>query len=515
VSGEVFFTKEAFAAVNAELAAENERLLAAGKQPKELFANARNAAAGTVRQLDPSVAARRHLSLYLYSLGELEGVIRPETQQQVLQTLREWGLPVSPYAVLARQHSEIKAVLEEWGALREQLYFDTDGVVIKVNQLAQQERMGATAKAPRGMVAYKYPAQQASTVVEAIELQVGRTGVLTPVAHLTPVILAGSTVSRATLHNADEIARKDVRVGDTVVLQKAGDIIPEVVSVIHELRPASATPWQMPTACPACGTAAIRAAGEVAYRCPNTACGAVHAEQLEHFASKGGLDIEGLGPKVIAALLDAGLVEDVSDFFSLTVGDLAGLPLFAETRAEKLVAAIAAKRQVELSRLLFALGIRYVGEVAAEEVAAEYWRSGGTPELPAFATYAAGQSAEAWQAVEGIGTKVAEALVEYWQADATRTLLAKLAAAGVTLLQPEASSAALAGKTLVVTGTLAQYSRQGIKDLIKKHGGKVGSSVTRETDYLVAGEAGGSKLKQAAELSVPVLSEAEFLALLT
>ena len=531
VSGEVFMPRQAFTRLNAELKKQNQALKKAGKKELTEFANPRNAAAGAVRQLDPSVAAGRELAMFFYHIGAMEqlpptfghppqrrgqeeGV--PQTQQAVLEYLKTLGLPVSPYFAIAQKPAEVLKLVEKWEKLRGKLAFDVDGVVVKVNSLAQQQRMGATAKMPRGMVAYKFPAEQTSTVVTDIQIQVGRTGALTPVAILRPVAVAGSTVSRATLHNADEIAKKDVRIGDTVVLQKAGDIIPEVVEVITDLRPAGTQPFVFPTRCPVCDSAAVRPAGEVAYRCPNAKCGAIHQEMLEHFVSKGALDIDGLGPKVIAALIEANLIEDVADLFTLTEGDLLGLPLFKDKRATNLLESLKQAKKVSLARLLFGLGVRFVGETTAHALTREFlifnsqFLNKSEFSITNFQKWATGQTVDSWQEVEDIGSKVAESLAE-WFADAKNLeLLAKFQKVGVELKIEEQAVQKFTGQVFVVTGTLERYSRQGIKDTIKKLGGKVSSSISAQTDYLVAGEAAGSKLKKAGELGVKILSELEF-----
>jgi len=508
VSGEVYMPRAAFQKLIAEQKLQNEELKKAGKKEQTLFANPRNAAAGAVRQLDPAIAAGRELAMFVYAAGADGG--GQDSQLGVLEFLEQLGLPVSPHRQLCSSIAEVEQVAAMWQAQRDSLSFDVDGVVVKVNSLAQQARMGATAKTPRGMIALKFPAEQTSTVVEDIIWQVGRTGALTPVAQLRPVALAGSTVSRATLHNADEIARKDVRIGDTVVLQKAGDIIPEVVEVITKLRSGNEKKPVIPTRCPVCNTPVEKTDGEVAIRCPNAKCGAVHQEMFEHFVSKSALDIDGLGGKVIEALLAAQLVEDVADLFTLQAGDLLELPLFKDKRVENLLAAVEDAKEVSLARLLFGLGIRFVGEVSAGDVAREYQSHSTEYSIKEFASWAREIPTERWAEIEGIGDKVAEILTAWFADWHNLELLTKLAKVGIRLKAEQQAEQKLTGLTFVATGTLTNYSRQGIKDTIKKYGGKVGSSVSTQTDYLIAGEKAGSKLKKAEELGVKVLSEAAF-----
>ncbi|MFH1545926.1 MAG: NAD-dependent DNA ligase LigA [Patescibacteria group bacterium] len=520
ISGEVFMPRAAFEKLNTKIHQKNKKLKAAGKREILTFANPRNAAAGSVRQLDPAIAASRDLAMFFYTLGENNLQNPPRSQAEVLARFEKLGLSVSPHHHLVYEISEIEKLFNGWKKQREQLPFDIDGVVVKVNSLAQQAKMGFTAKSPRGMIAFKFPAEQVSTVIENIEVQVGRTGVLTPVAILRPVAVAGSTVSRATLHNADEIARKDVRIGDTVVIQKAGDIIPEVVSVIHELRPRDARKFEMPKICPICDSKIIQPEGEVAHRCTNSACGAIHREMFEHFVSKSALEIDGLGEKVIVSLIENSLVEDVADLFLLTKDELLPLPLFQNQRAENLLYSLQKAKKVRLEKLLFGLGIRFVGEVSASDVAKEfriqhdsmsaYSIQHTAYSLVNFAIWAKSKTLEEWSEIEGIGEKVAESLREWFADPDNLRLLEKLENVGVELIRKETVSQKLSGQTFVVTGTLENYSRQGIKDAIKKFGGKVSGSISAKTDFLVAGAGGGSKLKKAEELSVKVIGEKDF-----
>ncbi|MFH0833937.1 MAG: NAD-dependent DNA ligase LigA [Patescibacteria group bacterium] len=527
ISGEVFLPKKDFAEINAEIRAKNIELKNAEKKELSVFANPRNAAAGSVRQLDPSVAASRNLQIFFYTLGQNSIPHPPQKQSEVLEFFTKMGLPVSQFHKAVHEVSAIEKLFQKWGSERESLPFDIDGVVVKVNSLEQQARMGATAKTPRGMIAFKFPAEQVSTLIEDIQIQVGRTGALTPVAILRPVAVAGSIVSRATLHNFDEIEKKDVRVGDTVVIQKAGDIIPEVVSVIHELRPSHSQKISRPKNCPVCHSKVQKTEGEVALRCPNPRCGAIHFEMFQHFVSKSALDIDGLGEKVIAELLDKKLVEDVADLFLLQKDELLELPLFKEKRADNLLAALEKAKKTRLEKLLFGLGIRFVGEVAASAVAEEFSIQNSeslTPEisrgltpkgrLANFVIWAKLKTLENWLEIEGVGEKVAESLAD-WFADAENLkLFEKLEKIGLEIIFEERAPQKLSGKTFVVTGTLENFSRQGIKDTIKKFGGKVASSISAKTDFLVAGENAGSKLKKAEELGVKIISESEFQKLL-
>ena len=510
VSGEVFLPKKDFAAINSAIRAKNIELKKAGKKELSEFANPRNAAAGSVRQLDPAVSASRNLQMFFYTLGTNNSPNPPQTQKEIFDFFSEMGLPSSPYCESVPDISATQKLFKKWQKMRDSFDFDIDGVVVKINSLAQQKKMGFTAKAPRGMIAYKFPAEQVATVIQEIEIQVGRTGALTPVALLRPVLVAGSTVSRATLHNFDEIAKKDVRVGDTVVIQKAGDIIPEVVSVILELRPQNSTKISPPQKCPVCDSPVEKIEGEVALRCPNSACAAIHQEMLEHFISKSALEIDGLGPKVIAALVEGELVEDVADLFTLVRDELLRLPLFQEQRADNLLEALEKAKKVRLAKLIFGLGIRFVGEVSAGDIDTEYRIRNTEYNVMGFVGWAKGKTLEDWTDIEGVGEKVAESLVGWFSDAENLKLMEKLEKVGVELISEKSELQKLGGKTFVVTGTLENFSRQGIKDTIKKFGGKVASAISAKTDFLLAGEGGGSKLKKAEELGVKVINEKEF-----
>ena len=509
ISGEVFLAKKDFELINKNIRQKNVELRRRGNKEISEFANPRNAAAGSVRQLDPSVAASRNLQIFFYTLGQNSIQNPPRKQSKVLEFFTKMGLSISKFHEKVSEISAIGKLFEEWGSEREKLPFDIDGIVVKINSLEQQSKMGATAKSPRGMIALKFPAEQVSTVVENLEIQVGRTGALTPVAILRPVAVAGSTVSRATLHNFDEIEKKDVRVGDTVVIQKAGDIIPEVISVIRELRPENSAKISRPKKCPVCGSAVREISGEVALRCPNSKCGAIHFEKFRHFVSKSALDIDGLGEKVIAELLDKKLVEDVADLFSLQKNELLALPLFQKKRADNLIFALAEAKKCRLEKLLFGFGIRFAGEVAASEIAREFGNLGGG-NLSDFVEFAKNKNFDGWAEVEGVGEKVAESLFEWFADSQNLELLQKLKKAGVELVVEKFAPQKLSGKIFVVTGTLQNFSRVGAKDAIKKFGGKVASSISAKTDFLVAGENAGSKLKKAGEAGIKVLSEFDF-----
>jgi DNA ligase (NAD+) len=501
VRGEVYLPRSRFEAINREREEEGE----------EPFANPRNAAAGTMKSLDPRVVARRGLDVFLYSLAHVAGVPAPRGQWEALERMRAWGLRTNPASRRCRGLREVLAFLEQWRDARLDLEYETDGVVVKVDDLALQGELGFTSKFPRWAIAYKYPAMQAQTVVESIEVQVGRTGKLTPVANLRPVALAGATVSRATLHNEEEIARKDVRVGDTVRIERGGEVIPKVVSVVAEARPAGAVAWTPPGRCPSCGSIVVKPEGEVDRRCPNASCPAQVEERLKHFARREAMDVEGLGDVVVHELATRGLVRDFADLYALRFEDLA--PIFApkakkgeSVAATNLLAAIDASRSRELRRLLFGLGIRFVGERAAGLLARRF-RS-----LEAIA----GASLEAIDDVPEIGPVVARSVREWFDDAGNRRVVGRLAAAGVRVedAAPAGASQALAGKQFVLTGALASMTREAAKAAIEARGGRVTSSVSKKTSYVVAGAEAGSKLDRARELGIETLDEAGLRALL-
>lgn len=495
VRGEAYMSKAAFARLNAEREEAG--------QP--LFANPRNAAAGSLRQLDPKITASRGLDIFFYSLAAIAERPMPTTQEETLQLLRQVGFPVNQQRVVLSDIEEVIDYCQAWHQKRHALPYDIDGIVIKVNDLELQEQLGYTAKSPRWAVAYKFPAEQVQTRLLDIVISVGRTGTLNPNAVLEPVTIAGSVVSRASLHNADLIAAKDIRIGDTVIVQKAGDIIPEVVGPVPALRTGEEKVFVMPTTCPECGTPVVREPQEVAWRCPNGSCPAVLREGLIHFASRDAMDIEGLGPAMVSALLEADLVRDVADLYALQVEQLTALERVGQKTAENLLTAIAKSKENSLERLIFALGIRHVGAKGAQSLAAHFGSLDRLMEA----------SAEELQQIPDVGSKMAASIINYFAADANRRVIAKLKSAGVNqrYLGAQAQEGILSGKTFVITGTLPGVTREQATQLIEQHGGQVASSVSKKTDYLLAGEKAGSKLTKARELGVPVLSweELQFL----
>ena len=495
VRGEVFYTKKAFEKVNAEREAEG--------QP--LFANPRNAAAGTMRLLDSRITARRRLDAWLYGIAAAPWM--PESQTGILERLRKLGFRVNPHSRQCASFEEVRAFLEEWKTRRLELDFETDGAVIKVDDRALQERLGSTAKSPRWALAYKYPAEEKRTVVRDITVQVGRTGALTPVAHLDPVLLAGTTVRRATLHNYEDLARKDVRVGDTVVVEKGGDVIPKVVRVLLEERPADAAPYVMPARCPVCGDPVVRDAEEVATRCVNPACPAVVREALRHFCSRRAMDIEGLGEKLVDQLVTAGLLTDVASIYALRAEDLAALERWGEKSAGNLMAQIEASKGNDLSRLIFALGIRHVGEKAARILARRFRTVDGV----------AAATEDELQRAEEVGPNTAAAVIAWFAHPRHRELIDRLRGYGVNFESREEApppDGALLGKTVVVTGTLEGTTREEAEARLESAGARVAGAVSKKTDYLVAGEAAGSKLEKAKSLGVPVVTWAEMLVIM-
>jgi DNA ligase (NAD+) len=493
VRGEVIIPKTAFERLNAEREAAGE----------PVFANPRNAAAGSLRQLDPRVTASRPLGIFLYAPGVIEGV-EFRTQWEFLQGIKALGLRINP---LSRICPNVSAVLEYWNEMTEQrhsLDYDADGVVAKVNSFSLQERLGEVSRSPRWAIAFKFKAQQAETVVEKIDVQVGRIGSLTPVAKLRPVPLAGVTISNASLHNLDEIRRKDIREGDTVLIERAGDVIPYVVRVTKKGSPRSRE-FHMPSHCPACGGAVVHEEGEVAYFCVNANCPARMRESIRHFASKNSLDIDGLGDKLVAQLVERGMVKELDDIFSLTPEQLAGLDRMAEKSARNVFEAIQRSRRTTLERVINGLGIRHVGEHTARQLAMR------------FKTLEALSKADEdeLRAVRDIGDEVARSIREYF--DEPRNLhavrrLEKIL--DIEVPSEPAGRSALRDKTFVLTGTLSSMQRDEAERRILAAGGRVTSSVSRKTDYVVAGEEPGSKLRKATELGVQVLDEKAFLELL-
>jgi DNA ligase (NAD+) len=499
VRGEVYMTKSGFEALNAERAA----------QEQQLFASPRNSAAGSLRQLDPGITATRPLDIFLYQLGWAEGDT-PQTQWDTLQWLGELGFRVNPHI---ERFTDVEAVIEHvkgWEAQRESLDYEIDGLVIKVDEFAVQRALGIVGREPRWAIAYKFPPMQATTKLNRIDTNVGRTGVLTPFAVLEPVVVAHARVGLATLHNEDDIKRKDIRVGDTVIVQRAGDVIPQVVGPVVSLRTGKEKRFHMPKKCPVCATEVVRPEGEVRTYCPNRQCPAQTFRLLGHFASRGAMDIEGLGESMAYQLLNepvAGkpLVDDVADIYALSQEQLVQLDRVGEKSAENLLAGIEASKARPLARILYALGIRHVGGETADLLAGHF---GSIDAIKAA-------SIEDLAAISSIGPKVAESIYAYFHDELNLKVIEKLRAAGVKL---EGAAAAregpLMGSSFVVTGSLSRWSRNEVESLIKSLGGGVGSSVTKKTSYLVAGESPGSKLTKAQEYEVPVLDEDGFMALL-
>ncbi|HXS70856.1 MAG TPA: NAD-dependent DNA ligase LigA [Patescibacteria group bacterium] len=511
VRGEVFMPKAEFVRINAE---REEAGLA-------LYANPRNSGAGSLRQKDPSVTASRLLSFWAYQLLE-EGDGSLTSQGDALDRISALGLPGNPDHEGGLDIEGVIAFTETWREARHELPYETDGVVVKVDRFDQQEQLGMVSRAPRWAIAYKFPPEQVESTLEDIVPYVGRTGTLTPVAHLTPTKVAGSTVARATLHNLDEIRRKDIRIGDRVILQKAGDVIPEVVRPVVEKRTGDEREFEMPATCPVCATPVVQDEGAVRVYCPNQACPARVSQEFSHFVGRGGMDIEGAGWKVLEQLLQRGMIRQRGDFYRLSVEDLESLDRFGRKSAENLHKAIQKSRRRPLARILNGLGIPQVGEQTAIDLSdwlvEQVPAGGGWLERAADFLETAGP--EAFEAVYGVGPTVATSLAAYFGPDGPGgDVLRDLAAAGIEPELPEprpagADEGPLAGKTLVVTGTLPGFSRQEAEEAIRSAGGKPGGSVSKKTDYVVAGEAAGSKLTKAQELGVPVLDEDAFRRLL-
>jgi DNA ligase (NAD+) len=489
--GEVFFPRARFEAMNRERVEREE----------EPFANPRNAAAGTIKQLDPRVTATRGLDLFVYSIAHLEGAT-VRSQWEALERLRGWGLRTNPTSRLCRGLDEVLAYCDEWREKRDTLEYEIDGVVVKVNSFALQHELGFTSKFPRWAIAYKYPARQATSVVREIGAYVGRTGKITPVAHLEPVFLGGVTVARVTLHNEEEVARKDVRPGDTVVVERGGDVIPKVVAVVEEKRPPGAQPWTPPVLCPVCRAELVKPEGEVDRRCPNASCPAQIEQRLQHFAGRSAMDIEGLGEALVHQLVERGLVRSFADLYALTLEQLVELERMAEKSAQNLLRQIEASKGRELHRLVFGLGIRFVGERAAR-LLSRHFRG-----LDAMARATVAEI----DAIYEIGPVVARSVADWFAEAANQDLVRRLAAAGVNTVEAGEApvSQAFQGKQFVLTGALGTMSRDEAKAAIEARGGRVTSSVSKKTDYLVYGEDPGSKLDRARELKVECLDETAF-----
>ncbi len=511
VRGEVYMRHSDFAALN-------EAQEKAGKPP---FANPRNAASGSLRQLDPAVTASRPLHFFAYAWGEIS--TRPaDRHSAMLERLAGWGFVVNPLVRLCADVEALLAYHRDLAERRADLDYDIDGAVYKVDRLDWQERLGTVARAPRWAIAHKFPAEQATTVLEDIEIQVGRTGALTPVAKLRPVTVGGVVVSNATLHNEDEIARKDVRIGDTVIVQRAGDVIPQVVAVVPEKRPADAKPFAFPEVCPVCGSHAEREEGEAVRRCTGgLICPAQRVERLRHFVSRNAFDIEGLGEKQIALFWDKGLIETPADIFTLEAReqageiDLAGLEGWGELSVANLFRAIADRRRISLDRFIYALGIRHVGQEVARLLASNF---GSLEALVAAARAAEPRTGEAWEsflAIDGIGPRIAESLIDFFAEPHNREVVEHLAReVEVEDFEAPESDSPIAGKTIVFTGTLERMTRAEAKARAEALGARVSGSVSKKTDLVVAGPGAGSKLKKAQELGVAVLEEEAWLDLI-
>ena len=498
VRGEVLILKADFDRLNRQQREKGE---------KE-FANPRNAAAGSLRQLDPRITATRPLTFFAYGLGSAEGVNLPRTQSAVMDYLETLRVPVCRERKVVRGYAGLLDYYRTIGARRDSLPYDIDGVVYKVNDLGWQERLGFVARAPRFAVAHKFPAQEAITELVGIEVQVGRTGALTPVARLKPVFVGGATVTNATLHNEDEVRRKDVRIGDTVVVRRAGDVIPEVVAVVGEKRPATAREFIMPATCPVCGSHVVRLPDEAAARCSGGLfCPAQRKQAILHFASRRALDIEGMGDKLVDQLVDKELVHTPADIYRLGMNALASLDRMAEKSAGNLLSAIEASKKTTLARFVYALGIRNVGEATAKELARHF---GSLDPLMAA-------NEDALQQVPDIGPVVAQSIAQFFGEPHNREVIAQLIAAGVHWNEGEgvpASTSTISGKTFVLTGTLPTLTRDEAKEKIEALGGKVSGSVSGKTGYVVAGADPGSKLAKAQELGVTILDEPGLMALL-
>jgi len=508
VRGEVYMRRDDFDALNDKQRAK----IAAGAKGEKTFVNPRNAAAGAVRQLDSGIAAQRPLSFFAYGLGEItptdQGGPAFETHFELLMQLKAWGFPVAEQTALCSGADALVAFHQRIGASRDQLPYDIDGVVYKVNSLALQRQLGFVTREPRWAVAHKYPAQEQLTTVLAIDVQVGRTGKLTPVAKLAPVFVGGVTVTNATLHNEDEARRKDVRVGDTVIVRRAGDVIPEVVSVLLDKRVGNPEPFSLPRQCPVCGSDAVREEGEVDFRCSGGLfCGAQRKQALLHFAQRRAVEIEGLGDKLVEQLVDAGVVKTLPDLYRLGLVSLLALDRMAEKSAQNILAALEKSKRTTLPRFLFGLGIRHVGEATAKELARHFGQLDRIMDA----------SLEALSEVNDVGPVVAQSIRTFFDQPHNREVVEQLRACGVSWEEGEPAERApqpLAGKTFVLTGTFPTLKREDAKALLEAAGAKVAGSVSKKTDYVVAGAEAGSKLDKANELGVAVLDEAGMLALL-
>ncbi|MDA1169190.1 MAG: NAD-dependent DNA ligase LigA [bacterium] len=490
IRGEVYIVKKDFDAMNARRQAQGE----------QLFANPRNIAAGSIRQLDPSIAASRNLRFFAW---EITSGIDIKTRVEEYETLQALGFSVPPKSTFCATLADVAKVIAREEKRRLKQKFQVDGLVVKINSIADARSLGVVGKAPRGATAFKFPAEEATTIVEDIVVQVGRTGALTPVAHLAPVRVAGTTVSRATLHNADEVKRKDVRIGDTVIIRKAGDIIPEVVSVVKGLRHHKNKAFQMPAMCPACNAKTHKDSDGVVVRCVNAHCFPQQRERILHAVGRSGFDIEGLGEKIIEQLLQEGLVKNPSDLWELTEGDLLPLARFAEKSARNIVQEIRGKKEISLPKFLVALGIPHVGVVTAQDIARRFVSLSALSEA----------TKEELENMEGIGEKIANAISDFFAREETKGILAKYALLGLRV-QDERSGGQLSGKTFVFTGSLQEITREEAKQLVLQSGGRVASTVGVGVDFVVVGLDAGSKEQKAKALGLRTISEAEFASLL-
>lgn len=498
VRGEAYMPKRSFEQLNEERKEKGE----------QLFANPRNAAAGSLRQLDPRIAAKRHLDMFAYGYGVWQ-IPEVGTHSGRLEKLQKLGFKINPHWEICRSIDEVIAFVKKWTEQRSSLPYDIDGIVVKVNDIKQQEQLGFTARTPRWAIAYKFPAQEAVTTLIDIELSVGRTGVVTPTAILEPVFVDGSTVSRATLHNEDHIRALDIRIGDRVIIKKAGDIIPQVVRVLFEERKEGLEPYRMPDHCPACNSKLVHLDDEVALRCINPDCPAQLKEGIIHFVSREAMNIDGLGEKIIEQLFDAGLIKSIADLYRLKKEDLLPLERMGEKSVQNLLTAIEASKQNSLEKLIFGLGIRHIGEKAASLLAKNF----KTMDALKNATF------DELVAIDEIGEKMAESVVKFFKEEKVVQLIEQLERLGINMTylkdEPEgqsiAAQAVFANKTVVLTGKLEHFTRNEAKAIIEANGGKVTGSVSKNTDLVIAGEKAGSKLKQAEKLNIPVWDEEKFI----
>ena len=491
VRGEVFIAKKEFEEMNQERQ-ENE---------EELFANARNAAAGSLRQLDSKVTAKRPLDIYIFNVQKIEGK-EFNSHYEELEYLAKLGFNVNPVRIPCTNIEEVKGAIQKIGEMREDLTFGIDGAVIKIDNLKFREILGSTVKVPRWAIAYKYPPEKKETILKDIVCQVGRTGVITPMEILEPVKVAGSTISKTTLHNEDFIKEKDLKIGDTVVIQKAGDVIPEIVEVVKSKRTGEEKDFEMPHKCPVCGADAVREEGEAAIRCTGIECPAKLYRNLVHFVSREAMNIDGLGESIIAQLLDKKLIQNIADIYTLEFEDIASLKKNGKKFAQNLIDSIENSKKNDLYRLITALGIRHVGGKASKMLAKKY----KTLDNIADASF------EELQEMNDVGEVMANSIVEFFAQDQTRDLIEKLKQAGVNteVVEEETGDNRFEGKTFVLTGSLEEFTRKEAEELIEKYGGKTSGSVSKKTDYVLAGEEAGSKLKKAQELGVTIISEQEF-----